>query len=174
MDTENAKLVFTKFEEMLQLLSQWDEEVYKEWATGVSEACAFNLGQPLIIRNEESKLISVNFDPQLTAVLREVKYMDSSSQDDIPESASSLYSKNDKLWLYVTNLDLTVSLYNKVRNTVLEVEFPLVEGQLGDIDGKLKQAEESLKWEAEGTNNTIKHFNFNETSAFSIWQTWDI
>ena len=128
----------------------WDEEVYKEWAAGVNEACAFNLKQPLLLRNEETRLISVNFDPQLTAVLREVKYLENRGSEDIPDSAGTLYSKNDTLWLYVTNLDLSVQLYNKVRNTVLEVEFPLIEGQLDQIDTKLQQAEQTLNWENQG------------------------
>jgi dynein heavy chain len=43
-----------------------------------------------------------------------------------------------------------VHLYNKVRNTILEVEFPLVEGQLQEIDVQLEQAEKSLNWESDG------------------------
>lgn len=92
----------------------------------------------------------MNFDPQLTAVLREVKYLENRGSEDIPDSAGTLYSKNDTLWLYVTNLDLSVQLYNKVRNTVLEVEFPLIEGQLDQIDTKLQQAEQTLNWENQG------------------------
>jgi dynein heavy chain len=61
-----------------------------------------------------------------------------------------MFAKNDTFWRFVTNLDLTVHLYNKVRNTILEVEFPLVEGQLQEIDVQLEQAEKSLNWESEG------------------------
>lgn len=150
MESEEAKLVFTKYEEMLQLLSNWDQEIYKEWIAGVDEACSFNLNQPLITRNEETKLITVNFDPQLVAVLREVKYLEIRSEEQVPESATAIYSRYDTLWKYVTNLDLTVSLYNKVRTNVLEVEFPLIEGQVADIDQKLQQAETSLNWNTDG------------------------
>lgn len=135
---------------LFDFFTRWDEEIYKEWAAGVSEACSFNLSQPLVVRDEETKLISVNFDPQLTAVLREVKYLESSSQEDIPASAAEMYKSNDTLWKYLTNLDLSVHLYNKVRNTILEVEFPLIEGQLQDIDVQLEQAEKSLNWESQG------------------------
>lgn len=40
--------------------------------------------------------------------------------------------------------------YNKVLKTVLEVEYPLIQGQLQDIDLKLKEAEETLTWKTEG------------------------
>ncbi|XP_033732158.1 dynein beta chain, ciliary-like [Pecten maximus] len=150
MESEDAKLVFTKYEEMMQLLSAWDEDIYKEWIAGVSEACSFNLSQSLLMRNEETKLVSVNFDPQLTAVLREVKYLDAREKEEIPESASGIFKRNDTLWKFVTNLDLTVHLYNKVRKTILEVEFPLIESQLQDIDQELQQAEKTMNWNGEG------------------------
>lgn len=129
---------------------RWDEDIYKEWIAGVDEACSFNLNQPLVTRNEETKLIQVNFDPQLVAVLREVKYLEIRAEEEVPEAAKAIYSRYDTLWKFTTNLDLTVSLYNKVRTTVLEVEFPLIEGQIADIDNKLQQAETSLNWNTDG------------------------
>ena len=129
---------------------RWDEEIFKDWIAGVDEACSFNLNQPLITRNEETKLITVNFDPQLVAVLREVKYLEQRDEEKIPESAAAIYTRYDTLWKFVTNLDTTVKLYNKVRTSVLEVEFPLIEGQLADIDNKLQQAESTLNWNTDG------------------------
>jgi len=128
-------------------------ELYKEWIAGVDEACSFNLNQPLITRNEETKLITVNFDPQLVSVLREVKYLEVRMEEEVPEAAKAIYERYDTLWKFTTNLDLTVHLYNKVRNTVLEVEFPLVEGQIAQIDSKLQQAETALNWNSEGNNS---------------------
>ena len=116
----------------------------------MDEACSFNLNQPLINRNEETKLISVNFDPQLVAVLREVKYLEIRAEESVPESASAIYSRYDTLWKFTTNLDLTVNLYNKVRTNVLEVEFPLIESQVEAIDTKLQQAESALNWNSDG------------------------
>ena len=79
-----------------------------------------------------------------------MKYLEMRDQEEIPGSAATMYSKNDTFRKYLANLDVTVQWYNKVRKTVLEVEFPLVEGQLDEIDVQLKQAEESLNWENEG------------------------
>lgn len=44
---------------------------------------------------QENQLISVNFDPQLVAVLREVHYLKSRDTEDIPESAATIYERND-------------------------------------------------------------------------------
>ncbi|CAC5361897.1 DNAH [Mytilus coruscus] len=76
MSGNRAKLVFTKYEEMCGLLKQLNNETYNDWIGGVDEICAFNLKQPLITRDSETNLVKVNFDPKLTAVLREVKYLE--------------------------------------------------------------------------------------------------
>ncbi len=52
---------------------------------------------------------------QLIAVLREVKYLEIRSEEQIPESAGNIYSRNDTFRKFIQNLDLTVHWYNKVR-----------------------------------------------------------
>ncbi|VDI07166.1 dynein heavy chain, axonemal [Mytilus galloprovincialis] len=150
MSSNRAKLVFTKYEEMCGLLKQLNGETYNDWIGGVDEICAFNLKQPLITRDSETNLVKVNFDPKLTAVLREVKYLEDDESKEIPKAAKNVYEHNDTLWKFSTNLDLTVRLYNKVRTSVLEVEYPLIAKQLEDIDQQLQEAEKTLNWENEG------------------------
>ena len=136
------------------LYFSWDQDIYKDWIVGVDEACSFNLNQPLITRNEETKLIAVNFDPQLVAVLREVKYLEIRNEEKIPDSAAAIHQRNESLRNFVTNLDTAVMLYNKVRTSVLEVEFPLIERQVADIDNKLKEAENTLNWNTDGKSHS--------------------
>ena len=45
---------------------------------------------------------------------------------------------------------INIIYFLQVRKTVLEVEYPLIEGQLAEIDQGLEQAEKSLNWENEG------------------------
>ncbi|KAI8492613.1 Dynein heavy chain 9, axonemal, partial [Branchiostoma belcheri] len=150
MDGEKARLMLTKYDEMMELLKNYEKACYQKWADGVAEACQFNLEQPLITRNGETKLISVNFSPQLVAVLREVKYLENLQRSDIPDTAAEIYAKNETFRKYRANLDLTVAWYNKVRENVLEVEFPLIEDQLAEIDNQLSRAEVSLSWKDDG------------------------
>lgn len=104
-----------------------------------------------LLKNTQSyfaKVTSLYF--QLVAVLREVKYLETQETQEIPSSASSIFARNDTFFQYVANLDLTVKWYNKVRTTVLEVEFPLIENQLQEIDAQLEKAEKSLNWNSDG------------------------
>ena len=51
-------------------------------------------------------------------MLREVKYLqqrDPNPNQPIPESAATVYANNDTYRKFLQNLDVTVTLYNKVR-----------------------------------------------------------
>jgi dynein heavy chain len=76
----------------------------------------------------------------------------------IPEDASKMYQENEKFVSYVTNLDYTTKSYNKIRLTILDVEKPLVEKQLEEIDRKLLRAQKELSWSTAG-KNLFKHFS---------------
>ena len=83
-------------------------------------------------------------------MLREVKYLEIRAEEKIPDSALAIYQRYDTLWKFVMNLDTTVQLYNKVRNSVLDVEFPLIEDQIADMDNRIMQAETTLNWNTDG------------------------
>uniref|UniRef100_A0A8C4UZ95 Dynein axonemal heavy chain 17 n=1 Tax=Falco tinnunculus TaxID=100819 RepID=A0A8C4UZ95_FALTI len=129
---------------------RYQEKLYADWSQTVSEKSQYNLIQPLICRDPETKLITVNFDPQLVSVLREVSYLSSSQIGTIPPTAAEIYSSKESYRQMVANLELMANRYNKVLRTVLEIEYPLIQGQLHHIDLKLKEAEETLNWKMEG------------------------
>lgn len=81
-----------------------------------------------------------------------MKYLEARQTEVIPDVAADIYSNRELLWQYVANLELTAKWYNKIMGTVLEVELPLIQDQLRDIDAKLKEAEESLCWTSQGTS----------------------
>uniref|UniRef100_A0A8C3V2Y5 Dynein axonemal heavy chain 17 n=1 Tax=Catharus ustulatus TaxID=91951 RepID=A0A8C3V2Y5_CATUS len=88
--------------------------------------------------------------PQLVSVLREVSYLRDSGAGAIPPAAADIYSCKESFQQLVAGLELMGNRYNKVLRTLLEVEYPLVQGQLQDIDLKLREAEETLTWKMEG------------------------
>uniref|UniRef100_A0A8C5D1B4 Dynein heavy chain 9, axonemal n=1 Tax=Gadus morhua TaxID=8049 RepID=A0A8C5D1B4_GADMO len=84
---------------------------------------------------------------QLVSVLREVKYLEATQMESIPETAVQIYTTRGQLQQYITNLELISRQYNKVP---FYVEYPLLQGQLKEVDVQLKRAEESLNWNSEG------------------------
>uniref|UniRef100_A0A7M4EWH0 Dynein axonemal heavy chain 9 n=1 Tax=Crocodylus porosus TaxID=8502 RepID=A0A7M4EWH0_CROPO len=150
MESVEGKRMEQKYQDIIQLLERYQEKLYKEWSQTVSEKSEYNLTQPLIRRDQETKLIAVNFDHQLVSVLREVSYLTGSQMESIPQTAAEFYASKESYRKLVANLELMVNRYNKILRTVLEVEYPLIERQLHDIDLHLKDAEETLNWKMEG------------------------
>ncbi|XP_056236518.1 dynein axonemal heavy chain 11 isoform X2 [Seriola aureovittata] len=133
--------------EMMSLLDQYELDIYSDWCNRLEQACLINLDQPLISRNTSSGLVSVNFNPKLTEVLKDVKHIQTLSQVNIPAAAMTVFDKRDMFTKYVTSLQLLVQWYNKLKQTVLEVELPLIQAELESIDLQLTRAETDLTWQ---------------------------
>ncbi|XP_007433956.1 dynein heavy chain 9, axonemal, partial [Python bivittatus] len=157
LDSVEGKRMVQKYEDLIQLLERYQEKLYEEWFQTVSVKAQYNLNQPLIQRDSKSKLITVNFDPQLVSVLREVSYLGEDRIGNIPETAAEIYASRESFRQLVANLDLMVTWYNKILCTVLEVEYPLIQSQLHAIDIQLKEAEETLNWKTKGLWDCISH-----------------
>ena len=68
----------------------------------------------------------------------------------VPESAAKVFQQNETYRKCLQNLDVTVTLYNQVRETILDVEYPLIEHKLKDIDKELEKAVSQLNWTSAG------------------------
>ncbi|XP_066093696.1 dynein axonemal heavy chain 17 isoform X2 [Saccopteryx bilineata] len=156
MSSVEAKLIYQKYDEMMELLRSYRERIYLQWVSGVDEDCRFNLGQPLIQRDRTTGLLRVNFNRALVAVLREVKYLNFQQQEAIPKSAENLFSQYETFRKFVGNLELIVGWYNEITTTLMGVEFPLIKSELGAIDVKLLSAETTLFWNGEGVFEYIQ------------------
>ena len=73
----------------------------------------------------------------------------------------NIYKDNDTYLSYINNLNYTIASYNKIRETVAEVEYPLIEGQLQEIDGQLSDAETKLTWATSG-KSLCREMNIGE------------
>ncbi|KAL3316100.1 Dynein heavy chain 9, axonemal [Cichlidogyrus casuarinus] len=124
---------------------------YKKWTLNVDDICAFNLSQAILNRNPGTDLIEINFDPQLVAMLKEVKHLMIRGREAIPESAGELMSEQEKLRKFIINLDSTVKWYNYLRTKVSAIEADLILNERTEIDEMLRKAESSLNWNGTST-----------------------
>ncbi|KAM6276202.1 LOW QUALITY PROTEIN: dynein axonemal heavy chain 11 [Spheniscus humboldti] len=152
LESPEAAFISQKYVEMLKFLDQYEDQTYCGWKVQVDEICQFNLDQPLIKRNPENGLLSVNFDPK-------VCIYDSSGfikrGEITPDVEPTQYSRFCFSFC-IGNLDLVVQLYNGLIQTTLEVEHPLTEKELRTIDDQLKKAEEICMWQATTCWDCIK------------------
>ncbi|XP_058532038.1 dynein axonemal heavy chain 9 isoform X2 [Ochotona princeps] len=150
MKSAEGKRMIQKYEDTLSLLDKYETRLYEDWCQTVSEKSQYNLSQPLLKRDPETKLIFVNFNPQLTSVLKEMSYLQPRQIGPIPETAAAMFSSREFYRQLVAHLELMTNWYNKIMKTLLGVEFPLVEQELQNIDLHLRAAEETLNWKTEG------------------------
>ncbi|TTH38815.1 Dynein beta chain, ciliary [Bagarius yarrelli] len=130
LDNPKVEQVLYACECILEVLDQLDEEVYTTWCVGLDEQCNTHMNEPLLSLDVESGLYHVNFNPALTSVLREVKYLGLLRDRDIPKAALHLYSKQEMLYM--------------LHSTILDVEFQLVKAEMEKVRHTLSPALKDL------------------------------
>ncbi|MCJ8730075.1 hypothetical protein PDJAM_G00113410 [Pangasius djambal] len=156
LDSPEAEQVLRACECVLEVLDQLDEEMYSTWCVGLDELCHTHMNEPLLSLDEESGLYHVNFNPALTSVLREVKYLGLLRNHNIPNAALHLYSKQETLYMYTTTLSQVTQWYNKLHSTILDVELRLVEAEMEEVRCTLSPALKHLRWSQEELWDYIK------------------
>ncbi|KAI1899527.1 hypothetical protein AGOR_G00062710 [Albula goreensis] len=146
LGSSEAVQVLKKCEKLLEVLDQHDEEIYCSWTEGLEELCNTHLQEPLLTLSQDTGLFQLNFNPTLTSVLREVKYLDMLKYQNIPKAALQLYSKKETLYMYTQTLSLVSQWFNRLQSTILDVELHLVEKEMEKTRQQLRPALESLTW----------------------------
>jgi dynein heavy chain, axonemal len=152
---EKIERIKKKHKELLELIDDFSANVYKEWCANVDKLSENNLDKELIKRDSNTKTISTNFDPQLIAVLREVKYLKLLNIENIPEKATEIDNQHDVYRKFITCLDYTVDSYNKILMNASEEEKPLIKEELNRIDIELEKGIKTLKWKSPGIDTYI-------------------
>ncbi|GFR90124.1 dynein heavy chain 17, axonemal, partial [Elysia marginata] len=147
--TEEYKHVFTRLEDLKNLLEQNDLFYYNNWLSTVDENCNYHMSQPLLTEDKTTKLLSVNFHPNLMAVLKEMKYLKLRNKEVIPEIPEAVFAKRDMLFKYYSNMMLLSQLYNHLITDALDVEKPLMAPALERINKQLQGALTDKTWEME-------------------------
>lgn len=66
---------------------------------------------------------------------------------------------------FLQNLDVTVVLYNHINETILDVEYPLIEGKLRSINEQLEKAISQLNWTSDGTLDSLQSICYHASDA---------
>ncbi|XP_012590033.1 PREDICTED: dynein heavy chain 17, axonemal, partial [Condylura cristata] len=145
MSSAEATLVYQKHEEMMALLRDYREDIYRRWAARVDRDCQFNLGQPLIQRDPGTGLIRVNFSREALGFLVEPELERRLCPGVLLRTKSDFRKAT---LVSATRWPGTTSF--PIKTTVVDVEFPLIKAELEAIDVKLLSAETTLFWNGEG------------------------
>lgn len=138
-----------RFENLIQSLNEFENSMFEEWTAKIPEQIEINLKKKLIIRNEQTRELTLNFHAQLHAILKEVHNLKLMDKKGIPEIAIEFSAKNETYRGYTLSLEKTIEFYNQIL-TRTPCELELILSEVKDIDVLLETGVSELTWNSEG------------------------
>ena len=154
LEREEAKEVSKVFSTIVASLQEFESQKIEEWGRDVELSSHTKLKLPLLVRNPETRLLSVNFDAALVRLLREVKYFLLLGLN-VPDTALEIYQQVETFRRWTGNMDLIVNMNNDVLNILLPVERPLVQPYLTKFDAIMEKGLSSMNWKSPGITEFI-------------------
>jgi dynein heavy chain, axonemal len=109
LEREEAKEVSKVFSTIVASLQEFESQKIEEWGRDVELSSHTKLKLPLLVRNPETRLLSVNFDAALVRLLREVKYFLLLGLN-VPDTALEIYQQVETFRRWTGNMDLIVKI----------------------------------------------------------------
>lgn len=119
-------MLLYRHKNLIERLRRFEKDIFDKWTHNVDIQIEVNLMKPLLCHVENSKLITLNFDPQLSVILREVHYLRLMHKENIPQCGIAFSEEQEKYRGYILNLEQSVDWYNNVR---LGLKLVLKEGR---------------------------------------------
>ncbi|XP_018058898.1 PREDICTED: dynein heavy chain 9, axonemal [Atta colombica] len=145
INLRKARETKPKYDQMQSLMDAMEHKIFTNWANKIVDTSDFHLSKSLLIVHE-NKLLDLNFDPELTALLREIRYMITMKRTDLPEEAIQLYYRSQYFFESTYNLNLLIQWYNWIRNYSLPVEFELLEHEIENVDKLIDTGQKNYNW----------------------------
>jgi dynein heavy chain len=170
LEREEAKEVTKVHENIYESLDEYVSIKVSDWSHNVESSSQAKLKLPLLRRDQDTGLLAVNFDPDLVALLREVKYFLLLNLP-VPESAQQIFKKAEVFRTQTGNLELIVNMYNNMVTSLLPVEKPLVATYINKIDKTLSRGVKQLSWKSHGIDLFITECMADVKAADKIMGT---
>lgn len=155
-ETQDAKKLMKRYENLMKKLGVFEEEIFENWVNRVPDIIETNLKTSMMMRDNSTKLLILNFSPELFSILREVHYLRLMEKQTIPEVALDFSEKSETYRNYTLNLERTIEWYNRIRKTCTTVELELIQDELDTIDVLVTRAIDELNWNSDNILEYLK------------------
>lgn len=148
--------------------------MFDEWAEKVPDQIVSNLKKSLIIRNEKTRCLTLNFSGQLFSILKEVHNLTLMDKEGIPELAIEFSSKSETYRSYTLSLEKTIDFYNQILTQRPPCELELILPEIKDIDVLLETGLSELTWNTEGGHSllNLQYWRlFQKVTFQTLWST---
>ena len=154
-ESEEAKDIIFRYEKLIRSLEDFEKSVFDEWTEKVPDQIVTNLKKSLIIRNEQTRCLSLNFSGQLFSILKEVHNLKLMNKEGIPEIAIEFSSKSETYRSYTLSLEKTIDFYNQILTQRPPCELELILAEIKEIDVLLETGISELTWNSEGIESIL-------------------
>ncbi|XP_076647477.1 dynein axonemal heavy chain 9-like [Halictus rubicundus] len=152
----------SKYLELETLINEKEQEIFNAWAETVPEIIELHLSKPLL-RVGDDQLLELNFDTELTTLLREIRYMIIMKRTDLSEEALNFYDSSEFYSKSTYDLTLITNWYNRIRSESVPVEFQLIEDEVEEIDKLINYGQENYNWKSPGTDVRMFYALINDS-----------
>ncbi|CBZ52391.1 hypothetical protein NCLIV_021800 [Neospora caninum Liverpool] len=167
---EEFKEVEKQYLCVVRATQEYEEEMRKVWGDTSVESTKEKL-EDLLLRRTENGLLKVNFDPALTRLMREVKYLEM-QELPVPSGAREVYAKFDIYRRQTDSMETIVSMYNQILTELLPNERPLLSERIERINAILAPGLTRLRWQSsEAVDDFLGQAMTVVTDVFGICNT---
>ncbi|XP_050294546.1 dynein beta chain, ciliary-like [Anthonomus grandis grandis] len=150
LTSEDTVFAFKKLDEMLELIEKEQTSVLREWALKVPDQIKLSMSKFQLVRTS-TDLLKLNFDKELQAILREIKYLKSMEIENLPPEALELFVKSEELFGSIVKFNRIVEWYNYLKKKTTDEEANIIQEELKELDQLILQVTDVYTWD---TNNT--------------------
>ena len=146
MTTKESKKIIRTYNKVARALIEYETLWHHAWCKSI-EAAKSGLQATLIIRHPRSGMLFVNFDREISQLIREAKFMQRMGID-VPESARMVLLQEDKFMHFFSELAFLLKEYERVLSMVPPVVKPVIRAHLEDLDRKIQPGMVLLTWQS--------------------------
>lgn len=155
-----------KMHDVQASIEQTESEKISMWASSITEDYNEKLKTPLIVRDPETRLLSMNFDSDLSRLLDEVKFLSHHMSDSIPDVAKEIYESNQVYMDYIHSIQVLVERYNRPLSSIVDVERPMFQKHIDHVDQVIERGLGELTW-VDGDSKAFLTDAVQDVSSFS-------
>lgn len=146
VQSEAAQYMLKKREQMLDLIDEREAMLFNEWCA-VTPGKISALMSKFILVKKPDKLLKHNFDDELIAILREIRYLKLLNIENMPEAIDEFFIRDDDLYEQLCVAKRIVEYYNHLRTNTIKEEFDLIQNEVDNVDAMVVKLTDELVWD---------------------------
>ncbi|KAJ8925640.1 hypothetical protein NQ315_009485 [Exocentrus adspersus] len=156
--SEDAENVFMKVDQMLTILDTEQNTILNEWFNYLPAQIEKSMSKFQLVRTDNGALLQLNFDEELQAILREMRYMMLMEIQNMPPEALQLYEKAEDLQSAISKFYRIVEWYNYLKKNTSTFEYALIRNEMEQVNEMLNEVTDVYTWNTNDPDIVTKIF----------------